>query len=43
MVTQATEFDQVTLIDALRYHEFEETNPIHQLVVDDTLSIFLHK
>ena len=34
----STEFDQVTLIDALRYHEFEETDPIHQLVVDDTLS-----
>ena len=34
----ATEFDQVSIIDALRYHEFEATNPIHQLVINDTLS-----
>ena len=34
----STEFDQATIIDALRYHEFEETNPVYQLVVDDTLS-----
>ena len=34
----ATEFDQVSIIDALRYHEFEATNPIHQVVINDTLS-----
>ena len=34
----ATQFNQATIIDALRYHEFEETNPVYQLVVDDTLS-----
>ena len=34
----ATEFDQVSIIDALRYHEFEASNPIHQLVINDTLS-----
>lgn len=34
----ATEFDQVSIIDALRYQEFEATNPIHQVVINDTLS-----
>ena len=34
----ATEFDQVSIIDALRYHEFEATNPIHQIVINDNLS-----
>jgi hypothetical protein len=34
----ATEFDQASIIDAMRYHEFQATNPIHQLVIDDTLS-----
>ena len=33
-----TELDGVTIVDALRFHEFEETNPIYQLVVDGQLS-----
>ena len=34
----ATEFDQADIIDALRYHEFDTTNPVHQLTINDTLS-----
>jgi len=34
----ATEFDQVSIIDALRFHEFEATNPVYQITVNDTLS-----
>lgn len=33
-----TEFDQATIVDALRYHEFEETDPNFQLILDESLS-----
>lgn len=34
----STEFDEATIIDAMRYHEFDETDAIYQLVVDGQLS-----
>ena len=33
-----TEFDEVSIVDALRYHEFEETDPNFQLILDESLS-----
>ncbi len=33
----STEFDEATIIDAMRYHEFDETDANYQLVVDGQL------